>query len=87
MLVGAGTAVTIGSTAAVAGVVEVQPLGDKRFRIICDGAAGAPERFAEAAVRAGWGLFELAPEVGTLEETFLRLTRGEQPPETLDNAA
>ena len=73
--------------AAVAGVVDVQPVGEKRFRIASDGAAQTPERFAEAAVRGGWGLFELVPEVSTLEETFLRLTRGVDPPDNLDNAA
>jgi ABC-2 type transport system ATP-binding protein len=64
---------------AAAGVVSVQALDRNRFRITCadEDANAAAALFAEHAARAGWGLYELVPEAGTLEEIFLRVTSGE----------
>lgn len=64
---------------AVAGVAEVHAIDAQRFRIT--GCAGSDSAVAlsESAAAQGWGLYELAPSAGTLEEIYLQLTRGEPP--------
>ena len=62
----------------VAGVTAVQALDRNRFRISCAAARDTAEALAAAAARSDWGLYELVPEAGTLEQTFIRLTRGEE---------
>ncbi len=61
----------------VPGVQHVQKLDQNRFRIQTDGNAHVPEAIAKIAVKADWGLLELARESHSLEETFIRLTCGD----------
>jgi len=64
---------------AAAGVVSVQALDRHRFRISFIGGDDAAAELVEHAARSGWGPYELVPDAGTLEETFLRLTSGDEP--------
>lgn len=58
-----------------AGVTRAEPLGDGVFRLHHPPGGVVRERIAELVVARGWGLLELAPEVDSLEDTFLRVTR------------
>jgi ABC-2 type transport system ATP-binding protein len=65
---------------AAAGVITVQALDRNRFRVTCLGGDDAAAELLAHAARAGWGPYELVPEAGTLEEIFLRVTSGDEPP-------
>jgi len=65
---------------ALPGVARVQVVDRNRFRVTFrKGAPDAAAGLAEHAVKAGWGLYELVPDTGTLEETFLRVTGSHVP--------
>jgi ABC-2 type transport system ATP-binding protein len=57
-------------------VLEVRRLDARRFQLRFRAGGDGVERFAERAARDGWGLVELSPAAGTLEDTYLGLTRG-----------
>ncbi|OGT82055.1 MAG: hypothetical protein A3H91_03365 [Gammaproteobacteria bacterium RIFCSPLOWO2_02_FULL_61_13] len=65
---------------ALPGVTEVVQIDAQRFRITGREGAETAMEAAVAAAQGGWGLFELVPATGALEETFLRLTGGDSPP-------
>ncbi len=65
---------------ALPGVTAVEQLDGQRFRITGREGAETAVEAANAAALGGWGLFELVPATGALEETFLRLTSGDSPP-------
>jgi ABC-2 type transport system ATP-binding protein len=67
----------IESLAAIEGVGQVEPLDENRFRIHYRPEADPAEAIAERAVSERWGLYELAPETHSLEETFVQLTCGD----------
>ena len=64
------------------GVVAVDVVDRQRFHIRGQAGMQATRRIAETAVAAGWGLFELIPEQDSLEQTFIRLTRGDMNTDT-----
>jgi ABC-2 type transport system ATP-binding protein len=66
---------------AVPGVAAAAAAGPQRFVISGEPGADAAVAVSEAAARGGWGLFELVPRAGALEETFLRLTGAAMPAE------
>ena len=61
------------------GVTVVAVIDRGRFRIRCRAGGHAPRRIMETAAAAGWGPYELIPEQDSLEQTFMRLTRGDAP--------
>jgi ABC-2 type transport system ATP-binding protein len=61
----------------IPGIKQIDQLDGTRFRIQHDINANVPEAIAVMAVESYWGLSELAPESHSLEETFIRLTCGE----------
>jgi ABC-2 type transport system ATP-binding protein len=65
---------------ALPGVTGVEQLDGQRFRITGREGAETAMEVADAAAEGGWGLFELVPATGALEETFLRLTSGDSLP-------
>lgn len=56
-------------------VKQVEPLGDKRFRLTYDGAEETVKRIAETCVSKGWGLTELAVERSSLDAVFAKLSQ------------
>ena len=56
----------------------VEALDAQRFRLRCRTDTTARERWAATAASEGWGLFELQPELRTLEDIFVALTSGNQ---------
>ncbi len=62
------------------GVSSVEIIDSHRFRVHCLAGTGTPRLLMERAVGSGWGPYELIPEKDTLEETFIRLTRGDPEP-------
>ena len=65
-----------GELAALEDVEAVEALGAQRFRLRCRTDTVARERWAATAASEGWGLFELQPELRTLEDIFVALTSG-----------
>ncbi len=61
----------------IEGVMNVQQIGNHHFKIYCDTDAETINRITRMAVSANWDLYEMVPEQDSLEETFVRLTRGE----------
>jgi ABC-2 type transport system ATP-binding protein len=59
----------------VAAVEESEGLLRVQF---ADGAAGVPEAIVQAAVAGDWGLYQIAPDVTSLEDVFLHLTQQEE---------
>ena len=64
---------------SVPGVTNVEQIHAQRFRVTGKAGIDTAANIAAAAVHGGWRLFELVPAAGTLEETFLRLTQGDNP--------
>lgn len=58
-------------------VAHVDVIDRQRFRVSCQAGGHAARMVAEAAAAAGWGPYELVPEQDSLEQTFIRLTRGD----------
>ncbi len=56
-------------------VKQVEPLGDKRFRLTYDGADETVKRIAETCVNKGWGLTELTVERSSLDAVFAKLSQ------------
>ncbi len=65
--------------ASIEGVEQVEPLDPHRFRIHYRPEIDPAEAIAERAVTERWGLYELTPELHSLEETFVQLTCGDEP--------
>jgi len=61
--------------AGLPGVKDVEPMGDRRFRLHL--ASGPDPRSCIARSAVQWGLLELRPEARPLEQIFLELTSGE----------
>ena len=59
----------------VAAVEEAEGLLRVQF---ADGAAGVPEAIVQASVVGDWGLYQIAPDVTSLEDVFLHLTQQEE---------
>ncbi len=72
---------------AVAGVQDVESIGDGRFRLHYKPEDDPAETLAAQAVEHNWGLHEMTPERMSLEEIFVDITRTEQPPDGADEAA
>ena len=64
----------------LSGVQQVELVDGQRFRLSVGANASVAEELVKLAVEKDWGLYELVPESGTLEQTFLKLTLGEISP-------
>ncbi|MGB0211462.1 ABC transporter ATP-binding protein [Algiphilus sp.] len=62
---------------ALADVGRVERIDAQHFRLHCRTDSSARDAWAAAAARHDWGLFELRPELRTLEDIFVELTTGE----------
>ena len=52
-------------------------LDGQRFRLTANKGDEVSEELVKLSVENDWGLYELVPESGTLEQTFLELTSGQ----------
>ena len=59
------------------GVEHVEVLDGQRFRLSASKGDEVSEELVKLSVENDWGLYELVPESGTLEQTFLELTSGQ----------
>ncbi len=59
------------------GVEQVEVLDGQRFRLSASNGDEVSEALVKLSVENDWGLYELVPESGTLEQTFLKLTSGQ----------
>lgn len=57
------------------GVTDVEPLGDRRFRLRYDGREETVMRLAETCVTCGWRLTELTVERSSLDTVFATLSK------------
>ncbi len=62
---------------AIAGVDHAEALGDGHFRLIFAQDA-TPDALVTSAVQLHWGLYELTPELQSLEDLFIELTQQEE---------
>lgn len=56
---------------------NIENLGNNRFRLSHDEGNKPAEHVAQLAAEKNWGLFELSPELTTLEQVFVDLTSGD----------
>ncbi|MBM3187552.1 MAG: ATP-binding cassette domain-containing protein [Chloroflexi bacterium] len=71
--------------AAISGVTEVRPLGERTFEVTCASGADGRSELAALAVNRGWGLLEMRALSMSLEDIFLELTTEE--PESVEEQA
>lgn len=77
LLVGLHQVPDIESLLSVPGVTEVEEAeGLLRVRF-ADNAEGVAEAIVQASVAGGWGLYQIVPDVTSLEDVFLHLTHQE----------
>jgi ABC-2 type transport system ATP-binding protein len=77
LLVGLHQVPAIESLLSVPGVTEVEEAeGLLRVRF-ADNAEGVAEAIVQASVTGGWGLYQIVPDVTSLEDVFLHLTHQE----------
>lgn len=77
LLVGLHQVPAIESLLSVPGVTEVEEAeGLLRVRF-ADNAEGVAEAIVQASVAGGWGLYQISPDVTSLEDVFLHLTHQE----------
>ncbi|RKZ70717.1 MAG: ABC transporter ATP-binding protein [Gammaproteobacteria bacterium] len=63
----------------IEGVVNIEQTGNHHFKIYCESGIDTINRITKLAVASEWELYEIIPEQDSLEETFVQLTRGENP--------
>jgi len=59
------------------GVEIVEQVDEQRFHIRCDFESDVVDKITQQSSSSCWGLFEMIPEIDSLEDVFVRLTRGE----------
>ncbi len=64
-----------GAVSKIPGVVSVQRVDDKRFRIRCTGGAEVHEGILAGLVRSGIGVISFQPASSALEESYLHLIK------------
>ena len=64
--------------AALPQVKSVEPLGEKRFRLLHEPGTDPTDGLVRRSVELNWGLFELSPLETSLEEVFVNLTQREE---------
>ncbi|MGH8119015.1 MAG: ABC transporter ATP-binding protein [Gammaproteobacteria bacterium] len=64
---------------AIEGMNKVEQLGARHFRISIRPDSSALDLLVQRSANSCWGLYEIMPETGSLEETFMRLTSSELP--------
>jgi ABC-2 type transport system ATP-binding protein len=62
----------------IEGIKHIVQINDQRFRCELHPGSTAINNIVRNSAGAGWGLVEIIPETGSLEETFMRLTSGAQ---------
>jgi ABC-2 type transport system ATP-binding protein len=67
----------------VTGVETEQAPHGTRLRITTKGGEALAERVCRLAMKRGWHLRELRPQLHSLEDLFVRIVEGEEPAETL----
>ena len=62
----------------IEGIKHIDQISDQQFRFELHPGSAAIDHIVRNSAASGWGLFEIIPETGSLEETFMRLTSGEK---------
>jgi ABC-2 type transport system ATP-binding protein len=74
LLVGFNKAPAIEDVAKIKGVVDVELAENNMMRIRIEEGAEPQEAIVKAAVKNGWGLYQIAPDQTSLEDVFIQLT-------------
>lgn len=74
LLVGFNKAPELEAIAKIKGVAEVGLAEDNMIRIVVADGAEPHEAIVKAAVKNGWGLYQIAPDQTSLEDVFVQLT-------------
>ena len=79
LIIGLHQPPTISELEALPGITSVERLQDDRLRFYYGNNPSPAEMLAEKAVKDSWGLYELTPDLVSLEKIFVDLTCKEPP--------
>jgi len=68
---------SIDTLQSIDGIEKIDQVDEQRFRISYTPNSQALDKITQQASTSCWGLYEMIPQLNTLEDTFVRLTRGE----------
>jgi ABC-2 type transport system ATP-binding protein len=74
LLVGFNHLPELAAVAKIKGVAEVELAANNMMRIRIEDGAEPQEAIVKAAVKNGWGLYQIAPDQTSLEDVFIQLT-------------
>jgi ABC-2 type transport system ATP-binding protein len=74
LLVGFNKTPDLDTVAKIKGVADAELTGNNMVRIRVEEGAEPQEAIVKAAVRNGWGLYQIAPDQTSLEDVFIQLT-------------
>ncbi|MEE9331835.1 MAG: ATP-binding cassette domain-containing protein [Methylophilaceae bacterium] len=74
LLVGFNKTPELEAVAKIKGVSDVEITDDNMMRITVEEGAKPHEAIVKAAVKNGWGLYQIAPDQASLEDVFVQLT-------------
>ncbi len=80
LILGLGSTSDLALLRSVNSVLEVEALGEGRFRVFHHKDDNPASDLARLAIESGWTLLELTPERRSMEEIFLELTQTENSP-------
>lgn len=80
LILGLGSTPDLALLRSVNSVLEVEELGEGRFRVFHHKDDNPASDLARLAIESGWTLLELTPERRSMEEIFLELTQTENSP-------
>ncbi|MEY4684661.1 MAG: hypothetical protein RLZ25_1120 [Pseudomonadota bacterium] len=77
LILGLGTTVNSTLIRGIACVLDVEDLGEGRYRVFHHHHQNPAPELARLAIESGWALLELTPERRSMEEIFLEITQTE----------
>jgi len=87
LLVGFNNLPDLDAVAKIKGVADAELTDNNMVRIRVEEGAEPHESIVKAAVRNGWGLYQIAPDQTSLEDVFIQLTYQDAAQATEESAA
>ena len=80
LILGLGASPDLSLLRRIASVLEIEELGDGRYRVFHHHHDNPAPDLARLAIESGWPVLELTPERRSMEEIFLEITQTENSP-------
>lgn len=80
LILGLGASPDLSLLRRIASVLEIEALGDGRYRVFHHHHDNPAPDLARLAIESGWPVLELTPERRSMEEIFLEITQTENSP-------